>query len=184
MISEQENERWTRVGPGTPGGEMLRCYWWPVAFSDQVNGKRPTMARLLGEKFVLFRDGSGQVGMLETQCAHRRTSLQYARVETKGIRCCYHGWMFDRHGKCLETPPEEPESTLKDRVSMRAYAVQERAGLVFAYIGSKPAPQLPNYDMLVHSAGTRYVYGNDNHCNWLQAAENAADVTQIGRAHV
>jgi 5,5'-dehydrodivanillate O-demethylase len=91
--------------------------------------------------------------------------------------------MFDRHGKCLETPPEEPESTLKDRVSMRAYAVQERAGLVFAYIGSKPAPQLPNYDMLVHSAGTRYVYGNDNHCNWLQAAENAADVTHLSWLH-
>lgn len=183
MISDQENKRWTGVGPGTPGGEMLRRYWWPVAFSDKVNGPRPTMVKLLGEEFVVFRDGSGQLGMLETMCAHRRTSLRYARVEANGIRCCYHGWKFDRAGKCLETPPEEDGSTLKHRVSMASYPVQERAGLVFAYIGPQPAPLLPNYDMLVHAAGTRYVYGNDNHFNWLQAAENASDLTHLGWLH-
>src|SRR4051794_33493078 len=95
MITREENEAWTRVGRGTPGGEMLRRYWWPVAFSDDINGARPKKVRLLGEDFVLFRDGTGRVGMLEPQCAHRRAPMQYGRVEKEGIRCCYHGWVWD-----------------------------------------------------------------------------------------
>lgn len=183
MISQDENERWTRVGPGTPAGELLRHYWWPVAFSDEIQGQRPTPVRLLGEDFVLFRDGSGRLGMLEPLCAHRRTALTNGRVEQAGVRCCYHGWLWDAQGRCLETPCEEPGSTLKDKVHMAAYAVQEAAGLVFAYIGTKPAPALPNYDLLVHNSGTRYVYGTVNHFNWLQAAENAADLTHLGWLH-
>src|SRR3954464_5818513 len=86
MISKEENESWTRVGRGTPGGEMLRRYWWHIAFSDEVKGARPKKVRLLGEDFVLFRDGTGRVGMLESQCAHRRAPMQYGRVEKEGIR--------------------------------------------------------------------------------------------------
>jgi 5,5'-dehydrodivanillate O-demethylase oxygenase subunit len=184
MITKEENETWTRVGKGTPGGEMLRRYWWPVTFGSLVQGKRPKKIRLLGEDFVLFRDGNGKVGMIEPQCVHRRAPMEFGRVEADGIRCCYHGWKFDTQGKCLETPPEEPGSTLKDRVAMRSYPVQELAGLVFAYIGSAPAPLLPRYDLLVHEApGTRYVYGNANNCNWVQTAENAADATHIPWLH-
>jgi 5,5'-dehydrodivanillate O-demethylase len=183
MISREENERWTRVGPGTPGGEMLRRYWWPIAFSDGIDGPRPRKVRLLGEDFVLFRDGDGRLGMLESQCAHRRAPMEYGRVEAGGVRCCYHGWLWSPEGRCLETPCEEPGSTLKDRVRMKAYPVQVAAGLVFAYIGPQPAPLLPRYDMLVHASGTRYVYGNDNHCNWLQTAENAADLTHLNWLH-
>jgi 5,5'-dehydrodivanillate O-demethylase len=175
MISKEENERLTRVGRGTPGGEMLRRYWWPVAFADEIKGPRPKKIRLLGEDFVLFRDGAGRLGLLESHCAHRRTAMQYGRVERDGIRCCYHGWLWDAAGRCLETPCEEPGSTLKDRVSMAAYAVQDVAGLVFAYIGPKPAPLLPRYDLLVHRVGIRYVWGFTDHCNWLQSMEQAAD---------
>jgi len=183
MISKEENERWTRVGPGTPAGEMLRHYWWPVAFADEIAGQRPRKVQLLGEEFVLFRDGAGRLGMIEPQCAHRRAPLQYGRVEQDGIRCCYHGWKFDVQGRCLETPCEDEGSTLKDRVKMAAYPVQEAAGLVFAYIGKQPAPLLPNYDLLAHSSGTRYVYGTTNHYNWLQAAENAADPPHLFWLH-
>lgn len=183
MITAEENERLTRVGPNTPAGDMLRHYWWPIAFGEEIAGKRPKKIRLLGEDFVLFRDGSGKLGMIEPNCAHRRAPMQYGRVEHNGIRCCYHGWLFDTAGRCLETPCEEPDSTLKDRVSLASYAVQEAAGLVFAYIGAQPAPLLPRYDMLVHASGTRYVYGNDNHCNWLQMAENAADLTHLNWLH-
>ena len=183
MITREENERWTRVGPGTPAGEMLRHYWWPVAFGEQINGMSPKKVRLLGEDFVLFRDGEGRLGMLESQCAHRRAPMEYGRVEQGGLRCCYHGWLWSAEGKCLETPCEEPGSTLKDRVKMRSCPVQEAAGLVFTYIGRQPAPALPRYDMLVHSTGTRYVYGNNNHCNWLQMAENAADLTHLNWLH-
>src|SRR6185503_17330998 len=174
MITREENEAWTRVGPGTPGGEMLRRYWWPIAFSAEIKGPeakgRPRKVKLLGEEFVLFRDGAGRVGMVEPQCAHRHAPLEYGRVEKHGLRCCYHGWVFDASGKCLETPCEDDGSTLKDRVSVKAYPTQEAAGLVFAYIGAAPAPLLPKYDLLVHASGTRYVYGNSNNCNWVQTA--------------
>ena len=183
MISTAENERLTGVGPETPTGAMLRRYWWPVAFADEVKGIRPKAVKLLGEEFVVFRDGEGRLGMLESQCAHRRTSLKYGRVEKHGIRCCYHGWVFDTRGKCLETPCEEPESTMKDRISMAAFPVQEAGGLVFAYIGPQPAPLLPRYDLFVHAAGTRYVWGFTDHCNWLQSAENAADGTHLHWLH-
>src|SRR3954471_19557226 len=123
MITREENESWTRVGPGTPGGAMLRRYWWPVTFSDDVKGPsqqgRPKKVRLLGEDFVLFRDGNGRIGMVESQCAHRRAPMEYGRVEADGIRCCYHGWKFDTHGRCLETPCEDEGSTLKDRVRLK-----------------------------------------------------------------
>jgi 5,5'-dehydrodivanillate O-demethylase len=183
MITKEENERWTRVGRGTPGGEMLRRYWWPVGFSDEIHGARPKKVQLLGEDFVLFRDGAGRLGMLESQCAHRRAPMQYGRVEKQGIRCCYHGWLWDAHGRCLETPCEEPGSTLKDRVKMASCPVQEAAGLVFAYIGPQPAPLLPKYDMLVQASGTRYVWGFTDHCNWVQSAENAADATHLAWLH-
>jgi 5,5'-dehydrodivanillate O-demethylase oxygenase subunit len=187
MITREENERWTRVGAGTPGGEMLRRYWWPIGFSDELKGPdqkgRPKKVKLLAEEFVLFRDGAGNVGMVESQCPHRRAPLEYGRVENDGIRCCYHGWKFDTAGICLETPCEDEGSTLKDRVRAKAYPTQELAGLVFAYIGPAPAPLLPKYDLLVHGSGTRYVWGFTDHCNWLQSAENAADATHLAWLH-
>ena len=122
MLSKEENELMTRVGPGTPAGEMLRRYWWPVAFTDSVKPKGPpTKVRLLGEEFVLFRDGGGNLGLLELHCSHRGTSLEFGRVEDNGIRCCYHGWLYDRAGKCLEQPAEPEGSTFKDRIQHPAF---------------------------------------------------------------
>jgi 5,5'-dehydrodivanillate O-demethylase len=183
MITKEENERLTRVGPGSPAGELLRRYWWPVAFGDELKGSRPKRVRLLGEDFILFRDGSSKVGMLELFCAHRRTSLENGRVEKDGIRCCYHGWLYSAEGRCLEQPCELPESGFKDKVSMKAYPTQEAGGLVFVYIGPGPAPLLPKYDLLVHNSGTRYVWGFTDHCNWLQSAENAADMSHLSWLH-
>jgi phthalate 4,5-dioxygenase oxygenase subunit len=101
MISKEENELLTRVGPGTPAGEMLRRYWWPAGFTEQVTAKgSPTRVRLLGEDLVLFRDGSGRLGVLGLHCWHRGTSLEFGRVEDSGIRCCYHGWLYDVGGRC------------------------------------------------------------------------------------
>ena len=134
MLSNEENEMLTRVGPGTPAGEMLRRYWWPVGFSEEVKSKgTPVKVRLLGEDFVLFRDGGGELGLLELHCSHRGTSLEFGRVEDNGIRCCYHGWLYDRRGKCLEQPAEPEDSTFKDRIQHPAYHAREAAGLVFAF---------------------------------------------------
>ena len=183
MITQAENERWTSVSRATASGELLRRYWWPVAFSDQIKGPRPHGFRLLNEDFVLFRDDQGRLGVLDSACAHRGASLVRGRVEGAGIRCCYHGWHWDIQGRCLDTPCEEPGSPLKDRVSMKSFPVQEVAGLVFVYIGPAPAPLLPNYDLLVHASGTRYLWGFTDHCNWLQIAENTSDPTHLAWLH-
>jgi 5,5'-dehydrodivanillate O-demethylase oxygenase subunit len=182
MLRESENRLMTQVGPGTPGGEMLRRYWWPIEFSAHVKD-RPMKVRLLGQEFVLFRNLQGRVGMLDLNCPHRLTSLEYGRVEEQGIRCCYHGWLYAPDGKCLETPTERPESTFKDRVRANAYEVEELGGFVFVYIGPKPAPVLPKYDVLVREDGKRVIGCDEDYCNWLQKAENGADLPHLPFLH-
>ncbi|HZT06552.1 MAG TPA: Rieske 2Fe-2S domain-containing protein, partial [Chloroflexota bacterium] len=102
MLTKEENERLTQVGPGTPGGELLRRYWQPVAGLNELTDQHPTkFVRVLGEDLVLFRDRSGHVGLLSDHCAHRGASLLYGRVEERGISCAYHGWLYDTEGNCL-----------------------------------------------------------------------------------
>jgi 5,5'-dehydrodivanillate O-demethylase oxygenase subunit len=183
MLSKEENERLTRVGPGTPCGELMRRYWWPIALADDVAGRRPKRVRLLGEDYVLFRDGTGQLGLLEPLCAHRRTALANGRVEANGVRCCYHGWLFAADGRCLEQPAERPENTFKDRVRLTSYPTQEVAGLVWAYVGPAPAPLLPKWDLLFRDDGRKHAWGFMEYCNWLQSYENACDMTHLNWLH-
>jgi 5,5'-dehydrodivanillate O-demethylase oxygenase subunit len=184
MLSRQENDLLTSVGPGTPCGEMLRRYWWPIGFSALVTEKQtPTKVRLLGEDFVLFRDGALRLGLLELHCSHRGTSLEFGRVEDQGIRCCYHGWLYDVAGRCLEQPAEPAESTFKDRIQHPAYKVQEIAGFIFAYLGPDPAPLLPRYDLFLEENGERVIGAGTEYCNWLQRAENSVDQTHLVALH-
>jgi 5,5'-dehydrodivanillate O-demethylase len=173
-MTPEDNEKLTRVGPGTPGGEMLRRYWWPVGFEEQIQ-KKPVKVRHLGEDFVLFRDGDGKIGMLDTFCAHRRASLEHGRVEDRGIRCCYHGWLYDAEGQCLEMPAEPPASKLYQQVRQRSAKVQIVAGLIFAYLGPDPAPIIPRYDLLAIDECDRTIWAADDLCNWVQRAENGVD---------
>lgn len=174
-MTPEENETLTRVGPGTPGGEMLRRYWWPVWFEEQIADK-PIAVRILGEDFVLFRDGEGRIGMLDPVCAHRRALLTLGRVEECGIRCCYHGWLYDAAGHCLEMPAEPPGSRLHQEVQQRAAQIQVAAGIVFAYLGPPPAPVLPRYDLLYLEDCDRIIRSSEDHCNWVQRAENGLDI--------
>jgi 5,5'-dehydrodivanillate O-demethylase len=173
-MTPQENEKLTRVGPDTPGGKMLRRYWWPVWFTQELKDK-PVQIRLLGEDFILFRDGTGRAGMLDIACPHRRASLALGRVEEKGIRCCYHGWLLNADGRCLEMPAEPKGSRLHEDVRQRHGLVQEAGGLIFAYLGPEPAPLLPRYDLLFREDCDRAVWAKDDHCNWAQRAENGVD---------
>jgi 5,5'-dehydrodivanillate O-demethylase oxygenase subunit len=173
-MTPEDNEKLTRVGPGTPGGEMLRRYWWPVGFEEEIQTK-PVKVRHLGEDFVLFRDGAGKIGMLDTFCSHRRASLEHGRVEDRGIRCCYHGWLYDAEGQCLEMPAEPPSSTLPQRVRQRSAKVQIVAGLIFAYLGPDPAPVIPRFDLLAIDECDRTIWAADDLCNWVQRAENGVD---------
>ena len=181
-MTPEENERLTRVGPGTPAGEMLRRYWWPVWFSGLV-ADRPVPVRLLGEDLVLFRDGAGKAGLLARHCPHRGASLELGRVEADGIRCCYHGWKFAHDGRCLEMPAEPAGTPLVDEVRQRAYATEEAAGLVFAYLGPAPVPALPRYDLLFREDCHRVLYSKEEHCNWLQRAENGYDPYHLMALH-
>ena len=144
MLTKEQNDRLTQVGPGTPMGELMRRYWQPIAGVAELK-KEPTKAiRLLGEDLVLYRDQRGQLGLIEASCAHRRVNLLFGIPEEKGLRCPYHGWLYDETGQCLEMPAEPPEPTFASRVQLKSYPVQVLGGLVFAYLGPQPGPMVPN----------------------------------------
>ncbi len=186
MLSKEENERLTRVGPGTPCGELLRRYWQPVAIASELTAEKPKQrVKILGEELVVFRDAQGNYGCVVEHCAHRGVSLYYGFVEDCGIRCPYHGWKYaTADGQCLEQPFEPAGSTYKDRIRQRAYLVQKLAGLLFVYMGPEPAPLLPRWDVLVREDGTRRIEIRPPlNCNWLQAEENTADTTHTYYLH-
>jgi 5,5'-dehydrodivanillate O-demethylase len=186
MLSKEENERLTRVGPGTPGGELLRRYWQPIAVASELTAEQPKKrVKILGEELVVFRDARGSYGCVAEHCAHRGASLYYGFVEECGLRCAYHGWKYGTtDGQCLEQPFEPAGSSYKDRVRQRAYPVQKLAGMLFAYMGPAPAPLLPRWDVLVREDGVRRIQTQPPlRCNWLQAQENTADTVHTYYLH-
>ncbi|MEK7214290.1 MAG: Rieske 2Fe-2S domain-containing protein [Chloroflexota bacterium] len=183
MLSKTMNDRLTQVGPGTPGGAMLRYYWYPVAGSVELDDNPVKKVRLLGEDLVLYKDRSGNLGLIDEPCPHRRVSMEYGIPEQEGLRCPYHGWLFNHEGRCLEQPAEPWNSTFKDRIQTKAYLVQELGGLVFAYLGPQPAPLLPRWDMLVWDNAIRHIGLTMLPCNWLQAMENSLDPLHVEWLH-
>ncbi|HZT06090.1 MAG TPA: Rieske 2Fe-2S domain-containing protein [Chloroflexota bacterium] len=177
MLTAEENELLTRVGPGAPAGELFRRYWLPIAVAQQLSDERPTtFVRVLGEDLVLFRDKRGMVGLIADHCSHRGASMLYGRVEERGIACAYHGWLYDTKGNCLETPAEPSGSMFHLTVKHRAYPVQKFLGLYWAYLGPEPAPLIPPYDIWVRKDGTHRLYVQPQlDCNWLQPMENSVD---------
>jgi 5,5'-dehydrodivanillate O-demethylase len=186
MLSKEENELLTRVGPGTPAGTLLRRYWHPAAFVADLPDERPLKrVKIMHEELVLFRDKQGNYGCLAEHCAHRGTSLYYGFLEDCGLRCAYHGWKYAPDGQCLEQPFEPPGSTYKERVRQGAYPVEKLAGLLFVYMGPpEKKPLLPRYDVLAWTNGHRELMRQEDlDCNWLQAMENSADVTHTYFLH-
>ncbi len=178
----KEDEELTHVGPGTSGGEYLRRFWQPVAMSSELKDL-PLAIRIMGEDLVLFRDLSGRVGLLERHCSHRGTSLEFGIVGERGIRCCYHGWLYDVDGGILETPGEPPESTLKDRLYHGAYPAFEYKGLVFAYMGPPDKPDFPVYDTFELPGDRLVPYSLTYPCNWVQTADNSMDPAHVVFLH-
>jgi 5,5'-dehydrodivanillate O-demethylase len=175
MITESENHRLTSVLAGTPGGELLRRYWYPIATASEMRSAWTKRVRLLGEDLVLYRDRSGRLGLIGEVCPHRRASLAYGIPAIDGIRCPYHGWKFDASGSCIEQPNEPEGSTFKDKISLPGYAVGELGGLIWGYMGPQPAPQIPKLDGLVVEPAIRMVGQALVPCNWLQIMENSCD---------
>ena len=188
-MTPAEQELLTRVGPGTPMGLLLRRYWLPVAASVDVSRGATRGVRLLGEDLVLFRSPGGALGLLEEHCPHRGTSLRYGAVGDAGLRCAYHGFLFDRGGRCLEIPGEAGEvadaerAALRERLAARAYRAAELGGLVFAYLGPEPAPLLPRWDLFVWDGALRDIGRALIDCNWLQIMENSVDPLHLEWLH-
>lgn len=182
-----------QVGPGTPYGEVLRRYWHPVAKVEDAT-TRPISLRVLGEELVLFRTRKGKPGLLHPRCIHRGASLFYGGVEDEGIRCCYHGWVFDTEGHCLEQPCEPDLGLHRDRVRQPWYPVEEQYGLLWAYMGPPDKkPVLPRYDTLEELAPGEQLIVNDQGVggggpaqldfNWLQHWENVMDPFHVPILH-
>src|SRR6185312_14508673 len=184
----------TEVGRGTPMGELLRRYWHPIGLAEDAS-ETPKMVRVLGEDLVLFRDRGGRPGLVYPRCAHRGASLFYGRTEERGIRCCYHGWLFDVSGRCLEQPGRpDTGKPVPGNVRQPHYPVQERYGLIFAYMGPpERKPLLPRYNILETLQPGEHIEADDSSigsggpaivpCNWLQHYENVMDPYHVAVLH-
>lgn len=175
MLSEEQNETLTRVGPGTPMGELMRRYWHPVAAKAQLLERKVMPVRIFGEDLVLFVDAQGRMGLVGDRCPHRLVKLECGYTTDKGLKCPYHGWTFDTVGQCVDQPGEPAASRFKDKVKIASYPLEELAGLIFAYLGPQPAPLLPRWDRLVWDNVYRVIGFVKIPCNWLQCMENTPD---------
>jgi phenylpropionate dioxygenase-like ring-hydroxylating dioxygenase large terminal subunit len=185
MLSAADNELITRVGRGTPMGDLLRLYWIPFLFSWEVEtDASPERVRLLGEDLVAFRDSTGRVGLVQNHCPHRGASLFFGRNEESGLRCVYHGWKFDASGACVDMPNEPAESDFRTRVRATTYPTAERAGVVWAYLGpASPPPPLPGLEWLdlpeTQLVGSKRLQDS----NWVQAMEGDIDQSHLSFTH-
>ena len=180
----EEHDLLTHTGRGTPCGELMRRYWQPAALSEELpQGVAPLPIRLLGEDLVLFRDDKGRPGLLALHCSHRGADLSYGRVEDGGIRCIYHGWLYDIDGNCLEQPGEPLGSKTHEKVRHKAYPCLERNGLIFTYLGPGEPPQLPNYEFLINPEEHVFVTKVFSECNYLQANEGNIDLLHVSFLH-
>jgi hypothetical protein len=184
MLSAEQNELVTCTGPDTPAGALMRRYWQPACLVEELQGERPVKAvQLLGEHLVVFRDDEGRFGLVGRQCPHRGVDLSYGRLEDGGLRCPFHGWLFDVTGRCLEQPAEPQGSAFHTKIRHTAYPCQERNGIVFAYLGSGTAPEFPQFDCFAAPGTHTFAFKGHIDCNWLQALEVGIDPAHASFLH-
>ena len=186
MLTAEENERITRVGPSTEMGECLRRYWWPLCLSTELaeSDGPPLRVRLLGEDLIAFRDTSGSVGLVSSLCPHRRAPLFFGRNEEYGLRCVYHGWKFDRFGNCVDMPSEPAGTALQAKVKLCAYATYEAGGVVWCYMGPKDLQgDVPDFEWMRAPIISRYISKTIERCNWLQGLEGGFDTSHSSFLH-
>lgn len=184
--TREQNERLTQSGEGTPMGNLLRRYWQPVAVAIELEKEPVRRVRFFGEDLTLYRSKAGEYGLITDRCPHRCMSLEFGIPDANGLRCAYHGWVFNGNGDCVEQPFEDrnfPEANYRARIKITAYPVQELGGLLFAYFGPHPAPLLPRWDILVRDDLNRAVEIHRLPCNWLQCMDNAADPVHFEYLH-
>ncbi|MGP9811278.1 aromatic ring-hydroxylating dioxygenase subunit alpha [Rhodopseudomonas sp. NSM] len=184
MMSQEQNDLITRIGPATPCGKLMRAYWQPAALVDELEGERPIKpVRLLGEDFVLFKDEQGRYGLIDRDCPHRGADLAFGRLEGGGLRCAFHGWLFDVEGKCLETPAEPANSVLCQNIKQRAFPVVAKGGMLWAYLGAGEPPAFPEIDCFTAPDTHVFAFKGLFECNWLQALEVGIDPAHASFLH-
>lgn len=186
MLSKADNELVTRVGPGTPMGNLMRQYWVPAAASTELPEPDcpPVRVRLLSEDLIAFRTTSGAVGLIQDACMHRGASLFFGRNEDHGLRCVYHGWKYDLTGQCVDMPNEPEESNFKQKIRATAYPCFERGGVVWAYLGTRETPPpLPQIEPNMRSEGEYSVGMTLRECSWLQGLEGDIDTSHLQFLH-
>jgi phthalate 4,5-dioxygenase len=185
VLTVEDNEAITKVGPGTLMGNFMREYWLPAALSSELPHPDcdPLRVKMLGEELIGFRDTSGRVGLIQNLCPHRGTSLFFGRNEQDGIRCIYHAWKFDVTGQCVDMPNEPPQSTFKNRIKAVAYPCQERGGFVWVYMGSREVPP-PLPDIEASFSDNMVATGQMVPCNWLQVMEGNIDTIHAAFLHL
>jgi len=184
MISAEENRLLTQTNPNTPCGELLRRYWQPVALTEELReGAAPLKVKMLGEELVLFRDDQGRFGLIGLHCSHRGTDLSYGRIEDGGLRCLYHGWLYDVCGRVLEQPGEPGGGAHRQEIRHPAYPCQEMGGIILTYMGPGEPPLLPNYEFLTVSAEYRTATKVFEACNYLQGNEGNIDPVHLSFLH-
>ncbi len=186
MLSEEKNRMLTQVGPGTPMGDYLRRYWHPVAGASEFNREPIKALRILGEDLALYKDLDGRYGLVDRRCPHRSADMSYGFVEKTGLRCSYHGWQYDQTGQCIQQPYEEvadPSARMRKSTRIKAYPVQEKAGMLWAYMGPQPAPQLPDWDLFNYKNGFAQAVFAEVPCNWFQCQENSIDPVHFEWTH-
>jgi phenylpropionate dioxygenase-like ring-hydroxylating dioxygenase large terminal subunit len=186
MLTREQNERVTRVGPGTPMGNVMRRYWQPALLSEELpeNDGAPLRVRLLGEDLIAFRDTNGKVGLVDAFCPHRRAPMFFGRNEECGLRCVYHGWKFDATGACVDMPSEPPDSLFKTKVTIAAYPTYEAGDVIWTYMGPpEKQPPYPDYEWMRAPKGHKFVSKTFEDCNWLQALEGGIDTSHSTFLH-
>jgi 5,5'-dehydrodivanillate O-demethylase oxygenase subunit len=187
MLDAAKNQLLTQVGHGTPMGDLLRRYWMPIAALSEFDSVSVKPVRLMGEDLTLYKDLDGAFGLVDRHCPHRCADMSYGFVEQTGLRCNYHGWLFDRDGRCLEQPYEDvaqPEARFREKIHIKAYPVEERAGLLWAYLGPPPAPLVPNWEPFTWKNGFVQIVFAEVPCNWLQCQENSVDPLHFEWMHM
>jgi 5,5'-dehydrodivanillate O-demethylase len=186
MLTEEQNRMVTQVSRGTPMGDLLRRYWMPIAGVSEFDTRHAKPIRLMGEDLVLYKDLSGTFGLIERRCTHRRADLAHGFVEKCGLRCNYHGWLFDQNGNCTERPFEDistPGNKGAQHTGITAYPVKTLGGMIWAYMGPQPAPLLPDWEAFSWPNGFAQVVITELPCNWFQCQENSIDPVHFEWMH-
>ena len=184
MLKEDLNRLVTQVGPGTGCGKLMRQYWQPAALTEELAGERPVKAlTLMGEDLILYRYGDNEYGLIGRHCPHRGADLCFGRLEDGGLRCAFHGWLFDHTGKCLEQPAEPANSNFYKKIKHTAYPCVERNGIIFTYMGTGNPPALPAFDCFEAPNEFTFAFKGFVDCNWLQLNEVGIDPSHASFLH-